>query len=65
MWFQSTQTVEKGSYIYRWYDSIDSEGSFNSGMDDFPRVRPSTGHIDCQSWMYFFAKTMSQIRSKL
>jgi hypothetical protein len=41
------------------------EGSFNSGMDDFPRERDSTGHIDCQSWMYFFAQTMAYLQQDL
>ena len=32
--------------------------SFTSGMDDFPRPTYSIGHIDLQSWMYFFTKFM-------
>lgn len=58
-WFSETQTAEQGSYIFRWYDSIAAEGSFNSGMDDFPRLPNSIGHVDCQAWMYFFSQTLS------
>lgn len=54
-WFQETQTATAGSHIYRWFDSIQNDGSFNSGMDDFPRVGNAVGHVDCQSWMYLFA----------
>lgn len=32
--------------------------SFTSGMDDFPRPLYSRGHVDLQSWMYFFTKFM-------
>lgn len=31
-------------------------------MDDFPRLRDTSGHVDCQAWMYFFATTMSEIK---
>lgn len=45
--------------IFKWHDSIDQNGaSFNSGMDDFPRPLNPKGHIDLQSWMYFFTKFM-------
>ena len=42
----------------------------NSGLDDFPRNNEGTskktpaGHIDCQSWMYFFASVMKNIAEK-
>ena len=60
-----TQTETKDSYIFRWYDSIPNQGSFNSGMDDFPRLKQTVGHVDCQAWMYFFATTMAIIRDSL
>ena len=52
--------------------------SLNSGFDDFPRnnygnrapdsprqKKIPSGHIDCQSWMYFFASVMEDISKKL
>jgi hypothetical protein len=30
-------------------------------MDDFPRPNNCRGHIDIQSWMYFFTKFMSSM----
>jgi hypothetical protein len=59
--------TEPGSYIFKWHDSLksDNSGSFNSGMDDFPRLNNSYGHVDCQSWMYFFANTMAKLSKSL
>lgn len=57
--------TELGSYIFRWHDSIANEGSFNSGLDDFPRLNNSVGHVDCQSWMYFFANVMVEVSQSL
>jgi hypothetical protein len=34
-------------------------------MDDFPRMNNSYGHVDCQAWMYFFAKTMAKVSYSL
>lgn len=39
-------------YLFKWFDHIQSDGSFNSGMDDFPRPLYTQYHIDAQSWMY-------------
>lgn len=64
-WYFDTQMTEPGSYIFKWHDSIPGEGSFNSGMDDFPRMGDSYGHVDCQSWMYFFATSMINISQSL
>ena len=65
-WFLETQMSQKESYIFKWRDSVEAKGaSFNSGMDDFPRLPSTTGHVDCQSWMYFFATSMEAIGKKL
>ena len=64
-WFLKTQKTSENSFIFRWHDSIPGEGSFNSGMDDFPRIRDSVGHVDCQAWMYFFSKIMESVSSAL
>lgn len=64
-WFIDTQMTKPNSYIFRWHDSIVNEGSFNSGMDDFPRMTNTQAHVDCQAWMYFFAKMMSEIAQSL
>jgi hypothetical protein len=46
-------------YVFKWHDSLNQQGaSFTSGMDDFPRPMFSKGHIDLQTWMYFFTKFM-------
>ena len=45
--------------LFRWHDSIFQQGaSFTSGMDDFPRPNQIKGHVDLQTWMYFFTKFM-------
>jgi hypothetical protein len=42
----------------------------NSGLDDYPRNNKGNsynfvpgGHIDAQSWMYFFASVMKNLAS--
>lgn len=60
-WFLKTQQTTKNSFIFRWHDSIKNEGSFNSGMDDFPRLPNTEGHVDCQAWMYFFSDVMGKL----
>lgn len=50
--------------LFKWEDSIHNEGaSFTSGMDDFPRPHHSKGHVDLQSWIYFFSRFMSEAAS--
>jgi hypothetical protein len=50
--------------LFKWEDSINNEGaSFTSGMDDFPRPIKSKGHVDLQSWIYFFSRFMSEAAS--
>jgi hypothetical protein len=57
-WFLNTQK-DGDIFLFKWHDSINQMGaSFTSGMDDFPRPAYSRGHIDLQSWMYFFTKFM-------
>ena len=57
-WFLNSQQEE--SFIFRWHDSINNQGaSFTSGLDDYPRPINSTGHVDLQSWMYFFSNWMT------
>ena len=48
--------------LFKWHDSIVQQGaSFTSGLDDFPRPHQIKGHIDLQTWMYFFTKFMAEI----
>jgi hypothetical protein len=57
-WFMDTQK-DSDAYLFKWHDSLNQQGaSFTSGMDDFPRPMYSKGHIDLQTWMYFFTKFM-------
>lgn len=57
-WFMDTQK-DSDAYLFKWHDSLNQQGaSFTSGMDDFPRPMLSKGHIDLQTWMYFFTKFM-------
>ena len=60
-----TQQTSPGSFLFKWHDSIQNEGSFNSGMDDFPRINDATAHVDCQSWMAMFAEAMADISASL
>ena len=58
-WFLQTQK-DGDALIFKWHDSLHQQGaSFTSGMDDFPRPAVSKGHVDLQSWMYFFTKFMA------
>jgi hypothetical protein len=54
-----TQMVGAGSYLFKWFDHIQSGGSFNSGMDDFPRPPNTQYHVDAQAWMYELTKFMA------
>lgn len=57
-WFLNTLQTEE--MLFKWQDSVHNEGaSFTSGLDDFPRPHHSKGHIDLQSWIYFFSRFMS------
>ena len=50
--------------LFKWEDSVHNEdASFTSGMDDFPRPHRSRGHVDLQSWIYFFSRFMSEAAS--
>ena len=64
-WFFDTQQTSEGSFIFKWHDSIANQGSFNSGLDDFPRMPDTAAHIDCQSWMYLFSQAMVDISFNL
>lgn len=59
-WFMRTQMIGTGTYLFKWFDHIQSEGSFNSGMDDFPRPGNSLYHVDAQAWMYQLTEFMVQ-----
>lgn len=50
-WYLRTQ-MQDSSFLFKWFDHISGEGSFNSGMDDFPRPQPTKYHVDAQSWMF-------------
>lgn len=63
-WYMKTQMTTKGSYLFKWFDHIVSEGSFNSGMDDFPRPMEVTFHVDAQCWMYKLTKFMWRASEK-
>lgn len=63
--------IEDHSYVFKWWDKNGNSQSFNSGLDDYPRndkynseYKP-IGHIDSQSWMYFFASTMQKLFNNL
>ena len=46
--------------LFKWHDSIHQQGaSFTSGLDDFPRPNVAKGHIDLQTWIYFFTRLMA------
>ncbi|KRX04043.1 Six-hairpin glycosidase-like protein [Pseudocohnilembus persalinus] len=60
--------------IFKWWDRDGQISSMNSGLDDFPRniqknqrgpAYTPQGHIDCQSWMYFFSDIMTQLSNRL
>lgn len=53
-----TQMIGEKTYLFKWFDHIQSNGSFNSGLDDFPRPVNGLYHIDAQSWMYEITKFM-------
>lgn len=57
-WFMKTQMIGDKSYLFKWFDHIASNGSYNSGLDDFPRPKNGLYHIDAQSWMYKLTKFM-------
>jgi hypothetical protein len=57
-WYMKTQMVGERTYLFKWFDHIESEGSFNSGLDDFPRPSNCIYHIDAQSWMYVLTRFM-------
>lgn len=59
-----TQMTSPDSYLFKWFDHINSEGSFNSGMDDFPRPPTTTYHVDAQCWMYKLTKFMWRASEK-
>lgn len=69
-WYFKTQMPSPAEYLFRWFDSIESTarggGSFNSGLDDFPR-RPLKGpakqlyHVDAQAWMLEFTRVMARL----
>lgn len=46
------------SFLFKWFDHLGGEGSFNSGLDDFPRPQPTKYHIDAQSWIYEMSRVM-------
>jgi mannosyl-oligosaccharide glucosidase len=50
--------VDSDSFLFKWFDHISSEGSFNSGMDDFPRPNGIKYHVDAQCWMYKLTEFM-------
>lgn len=52
---------KENPFLFKWFDHIQGEGSFNSGMDDFPRLQPTKYHIDAQSWMYLMSKVMAEV----
>jgi len=53
-----TQMIGSESYMFKWFDHIPSDGSFDSGMDDFPRPPGTQYHVDAQCWMYELTKFM-------
>lgn len=57
-WYMKTQMVGENTYLFKWFDHIESEGSFNSGLDDFPRPQGSLYHVDAQCWMYQLTRFM-------
>ena len=59
-WYMRTQQA-KEPYLFKWFDHIRGEGSFNSGMDDFPRLQPTKYHVDAQGWMYGMARVMEMV----
>ncbi len=69
-WYFKTQLPNKTEYLFKWFDSIDvtqpGGGSFNSGLDDFPRKPLNESarqvwHIDAQSWMYEFTRLIVKL----
>jgi hypothetical protein len=65
MWYHwFLNTLQTDEMLFKWQDSVHNEGaSFTSGMDDFPRPHHTKGHVDLQSWIYFFSRFMSEAAS--